>query len=497
MSTPKEHKIALLGLGYVGLPLAVAFAEHYDVLGFDTNAEKAHRIASGIDPTNELEGDQLSHALTTRLRISSNPSDLSACNTFIITVPTDINPDKSPNLDPLIQASRTIGQHLHPGDLVIYESTTYPGCTEEVCVPILEQTSGLTYNQDFTVGYSPERINPGDKQRNVTNILKVTSGSTKEAAKEVDALYNSIITAGTHLARYLWVGLLLLSNSVYALFEDEGARKKLNDIQDQLNALQSSIEFEIKEKFTNFEKNNKVDPRLINNLSEKINSLFDDLAKLRGEVEVLTYAVQTSEERQKVLYSELNERLQKIEENTQKIESSFKNVEPVQEDVPLTQNNLVIQEEETVLPEIAPEPIPGAADLPPLVDKNIEYQEFEDAKKLITATKYKEAFDAFDKFIINYPASELLPEAKFNLGYTQFALRNYKAAINTFNKIVLDYPDNPIAPNSLYQLSNSQIQLTRITKAKQTLRTLIKKYPNADIIQSAKKRLKDLESIKL
>jgi len=200
MSTPKEHKIALLGLGYVGLPLAVAFAEHYDVLGFDTNAEKAQRIASGTDPTNELEGDQLSHALTTRLTISSNPADLSACNTFIITVPTDINPDKSPNLDPLIQASRTIGQHLHPGDLVIYESTTYPGCTEEVCVPILEQTSGLTYNQDFTVGYSPERINPGDKQRNVTNILKVTSGSTKEAAKEVDALYNSIITAGTHLA---------------------------------------------------------------------------------------------------------------------------------------------------------------------------------------------------------------------------------------------------------------------------------------------------------
>ncbi len=200
MSISKEHKIAILGLGYVGLPLAVAFAEHYDVLGFDTNAEKAHRITSGIDPTDELEGDQLSHALTTRLRISSNPSDLSAYSTFIITVPTDINPDKSPNLDPLIQASRTIGQHLHPGDLVIYESTTYPGCTEEVCVPILEQTSGLTYNQDFTVGYSPERINPGDKQRNVTNILKVTSGSTKEAAKEVDALYNSIITAGTHLA---------------------------------------------------------------------------------------------------------------------------------------------------------------------------------------------------------------------------------------------------------------------------------------------------------
>ena len=299
------------------------------------------------------------------------------------------------------------------------------------------------------------------------------------------------------MKRYLWVGLLLLSNSVYALFEDEGARKKLNEIQDQLNALQSSIEFEINEKFKNFEKNNKVDPKLINSLSEKINSLFDDIAKLRGEVEVLTFEVQTSEERQKVLYTELNDRLQKIEEKTEKIGSNFKNVEPSQETTPLTQNDLVIQDEEIVLPEIAPKPVTSAADLPPLVDKNLEYQEFEDAKKLITATKYKEAFEALDKFIINYPSSELIPEAKYNLGYTQFALRNYKAAINTFNKIVLEYPDNPIAPNSLYQVSNSQIQLTRITKANQTLRTLIKKYPNADIVESAKKRLKDLESIKL
>ena len=298
------------------------------------------------------------------------------------------------------------------------------------------------------------------------------------------------------MKRYIWVGLLLLSNSVYALFEDEGARKKLNEIQDQLNALQSSIEFEINEKFTNFEKSNKIDPKLINSLSERINTLFDDLAKLRGEVEVLTYALQTSEERQKVLYKELNERLQKIEDSALKIENNVNSAESTPMNQPLTQNNLIIQEEE-VLPEIAPEPIPQAADLPPLVDKNIEYQEFEDAKKLITATKYKEAFDALDKFVVNYPSSELLPEAKYNLGYTQFALRNYKAAINTFNKIVLEYPDNPIAPNSLYQVSNSQIQLTRITKAKQTLRTLIKKYPNADIIPSAKKRLKDLESIKL
>jgi tol-pal system protein YbgF len=298
------------------------------------------------------------------------------------------------------------------------------------------------------------------------------------------------------MKRYIWVGLLLLSNSVYALFEDEGARKKLNEIQDQLNALKSSIEFEIKEKFTNFEKSNKVDPKLINSFSERINTIFDDLAKLRGEVEVLTYALQTSEERQKVLYKELNERLQKIEDSALKIENNVNSVDSTPTNEPLTQNNLIIQEDE-ILPEIAPEPIPQAADLPPLVDKNIEYQEFEDAKKLITATKYKEAFDALDKFVVNYPSSELLPEAKYNLGYTQFALRNYKAAINTFNKIVLEYPDNPIAPSSLYQVSNSQIQLTRITKAKKTLRTLIKKYPNADIIPSAKKRLKDLESIKL
>ena len=298
------------------------------------------------------------------------------------------------------------------------------------------------------------------------------------------------------MKRYIWVGLLLLSNSVYALFEDEGARKKLNEIQDQLNALKSSIEFEIKEKFTNFEKSNKVDPKLINSLSERINTLFDDLAKLRGEVEVLTYSLQTSEERQKVLYKELNERLQKIEDSALKIENNVNSSDSTPTNEPYAQNNLIIQKDE-VLPEIAPEPIPQAADLPPLVDKNIEYQEFEDAKKLITATKYKEAFDALDKFVVNYPSSELLPEAKYNLGYTQFALRNYKAAINTFNKIVLEYPDNPIAPNSLYQVSNSQIQITRITKAKQTLRSLIKKYPNADIIPSAKKRLKDLESIKL
>ena len=200
MTGLKEHTIAILGLGYVGLPLAVAFSKKYNTLGFDINEAKASLIASGVDPTNELDGDELSLALQSQLQITSDPALLASCTTFIITVPTDINPDKSPNLEPLIAASLLVSKHLKKGDLVIYESTTYPGCTEEVCVPILNENSGLIFNQDYTVGYSPERINPGDKQRNVTNILKVTSGSTKEAAIEVDALYNSIITAGTHLA---------------------------------------------------------------------------------------------------------------------------------------------------------------------------------------------------------------------------------------------------------------------------------------------------------
>ncbi|MDA7805502.1 nucleotide sugar dehydrogenase [Schleiferiaceae bacterium] len=200
MSAQKEHTIAILGLGYVGLPLAVAFSKKYKTLGFDVNPEKAALIASGVDPTNELDVDQLSHALQSHLQITADPTVLASCNTFIITVPTDINPDKSPNLEPLIKASELVGEHLQPNDLVIYESTTYPGCTEEVCVPILEKVSGLSFNQDFTVGYSPERINPGDKQRKLTNILKVTSGSTPETAQRVDALYNTIIEAGTHLA---------------------------------------------------------------------------------------------------------------------------------------------------------------------------------------------------------------------------------------------------------------------------------------------------------
>ena len=187
-------------MGYVGLPLAVAFSKHFETVGFDINSKKVEGIQSGIDPTKEVGDDAIKNALKGGLRVGFNAEELKKCNVYIVTVPTDIYPDKTPNLEPLEQASQTIGSLLKRGDLVVYESTTFPGCTEEVCIPILEQTSGLTLNKDFGVGYSPERINPGDKERNVTNIIKVTSGSSEEVAQRVDALYRTIIKAGTHLA---------------------------------------------------------------------------------------------------------------------------------------------------------------------------------------------------------------------------------------------------------------------------------------------------------
>ena len=197
---PRQTKITVVGLGYVGLPLAAAFSKKCPTIGYDTNVEKVDGISRGIDPTAELGNKQLQGALNDGLTATSELKKIADSNVYIITVPTDIHEDKTPDLEPLKKASEAIGSVLEKGDLVIYESTTYPGCTEEVCVPILESKSGLQFNLDFTVGYSPERINPGDKQRNVTNILKVTSGSTPETAIKVDQLYQSIITAGTHLA---------------------------------------------------------------------------------------------------------------------------------------------------------------------------------------------------------------------------------------------------------------------------------------------------------
>ena len=195
---PETPIITIIGLGYVGLPLAVEFGKQYRTYGFDIDARRIQQLNEGYDHTREVEPERLAEA--TQLTCTSELADIRDANTYIVTVPTPIDAFKTPDLNPLRAASRTVAQVLKPGDTVIYESTVYPGATEEVCVPILEADSGLTFNQDFVVGYSPERINPGDKEHRVNSILKVTAGSTPEAADRIDALYASIIDAGTHKA---------------------------------------------------------------------------------------------------------------------------------------------------------------------------------------------------------------------------------------------------------------------------------------------------------
>jgi UDP-N-acetyl-D-galactosamine dehydrogenase len=198
MQKPQSTRIAIIGLGYVGLPLAVEFGKKYETIGYDIRAERIRELREGHDRTLEVSSEEL--AASPRLQFSSDLAQVRACNAYIVTVPTPIDAAKRPDLTPLIKASEAIGSVLKSGDVVIYESTVYPGCTEEVCVPILETASGLVFNRDFYCGYSPERINPGDKLHRVTSILKVTSGSTPEAADFVDSLYASIIGAGTHKA---------------------------------------------------------------------------------------------------------------------------------------------------------------------------------------------------------------------------------------------------------------------------------------------------------
>ncbi|NMM46804.1 Vi polysaccharide biosynthesis UDP-N-acetylglucosamine C-6 dehydrogenase TviB [Marinigracilibium pacificum] len=192
------EKIGIIGLGYVGLPLAVEFGKIRPTLGFDINHKRIQELQDGIDRTLEVDKEELKEA--GQLAYSSNLEDLASCNIYIVTVPTPIDNYKKPDLSPLIGASTTIGKVLKKGDIVIYESTVYPGCTEEDCVPVLEKVSGLKFNEDFFCGYSPERINPGDKQHRLPTIKKVTSGSTPEIAEKVDNLYKSIIIAGTHKA---------------------------------------------------------------------------------------------------------------------------------------------------------------------------------------------------------------------------------------------------------------------------------------------------------
>lgn len=198
MQELKQSKIAIIGLGYVGLPLAIEFGKQYPTLGFDVNKQRINELNRGIDRTLEVEGADFQQAR--QLTFSCTPDDLKACNCFIVTVPTPVDKHRRPDLSPLLAASRTVGSTIKRGDTVIFESTVYPGATEEACIPVIEAISGLVFNSDFYAGYSPERINPGDKEHRVTTIMKVTSGSTEETAEYVDALYRSIISAGTHKA---------------------------------------------------------------------------------------------------------------------------------------------------------------------------------------------------------------------------------------------------------------------------------------------------------
>ena len=193
-----EIKLAVVGLGYVGLPLAVAFGQKRRVIGFDINVDRVKQLKKGIDDTLEVSPDEMRNSAL--LEFSSDLSDLESCNVFMITVPTPIDKAKQPDLSPLLKASKAIGKLLKHRDVVIYESTVYPGCTEEMCVPVLEEYSGLKFNTDFFCGYSPERINPGDKNHRIGDIVKVTSGSTAEVSGLVNSLYQEIITAGTHNA---------------------------------------------------------------------------------------------------------------------------------------------------------------------------------------------------------------------------------------------------------------------------------------------------------
>ena len=251
----KHPNIAIIGLGYVGLPLAVAFAEKYQVIGFDINRHRVDRLNEGEDHTREVAKDDLSRVLkgtsNSGLQVTADAAELEEATVFIVTVPTPINKYNQPVLTPLIKASETVGARLKEGDVVIYESTVYPGVTEDICVPILEDRSGLQFNRDFYAGYSPERINPGDKEHTVTKILKVTSGSTPEAAKYIDELYKSVITAGTHLAPSIKVAeaAKVIENSqrdINIAFVNELSKifRKMNiDTQDVLEAAATKWNF--------------------------------------------------------------------------------------------------------------------------------------------------------------------------------------------------------------------------------------------------------------
>lgn len=316
------------------------------------------------------------------------------------------------------------------------------------------------------------------------------------------------------MKRILWAGLLIFSLNSFAFLEDEEAREKINDLQNQLNSLKTEKLVDLEGKITDLQQ--VLQGGSLQQFNNKINEIFDDLAKLRGDVEVLQFGLQSFEDRQKLNYQDIESRFEKLEQQLELLQEQPKKqldvvqdqsnqlnqapinninqnaVESVQNDI-----NQELLNEEQLSP--ADQNIENVVEnkLPPLIDEEQAMNMFNDAEGLMRSTKYKEAFELFDRFVTTYPKSQRLVEAKKNIGFIQFALKNYNASLKTYEKLIQNHPDHELMPEILYGKANTEIQLTRITKAKQTLRKIIKDYPNASNIESAKKRLKALESIKL
>ena len=313
------------------------------------------------------------------------------------------------------------------------------------------------------------------------------------------------------MKRILWAGLLILSFNTHAFLEDEEAREKINDLQNQLNSLKSETLNSLEAKITDLQQ--ILQGGSLQQFNSKINEIFDDIAKIRGDVEVLQFNFESFEDRQKINYQDIENRFSRIEEELESLKNNSQNKEELIKEATQSNQAQEVQENpvtsiESIQGDIAQElesteqqgvngDVETGKDLPPLIDEEQELNMFNDAEGLMRSTKYKEAFELFDRFVTTYPKSQRLVEAKKNIGYIQFALKNYKASLNTYDKLIANHPSHELMPEILYGKANTEIQLTRITKAKQTLRRIIKEYPNASNIESAKKRLKALESIKL
>jgi TolA-binding protein len=304
------------------------------------------------------------------------------------------------------------------------------------------------------------------------------------------------------MKRILWAGLLILSSNSFAFLEDDEARKKINDLQNQLNSLKTEKLVNLESKIIDLQQ--VLQGGSLQQFNNKINEIFDDLAKLRGDVEVLQFSVQSFEDRQKLNYQDIESRFEKLEQQIDLFQEQPKKQQDIVQDNLIQSNqdqiNNINQEFLDEDKASSTNQVEGGVienKLPPLIDEEQALKMFNDAEGLMRSTKYKEAFEMFDRFVTTYPKSLRLVEVKKNIGFIQFALKNYNASLKTYEKLIQNYPDHELMPEILYGKANTEIQLTQITKAKQTLRKIIKEYPNASNIESAKKRLKALESIKL